>query len=805
MRPERLTVLRTRAHAAPRLMKGDCDDELTARAPHAPPPLPARACSQVLNFLASQGPSCQHFVCASLVQLLACVTKLGWMDLDDQQQVLHEVAKFLQATPSHLVLGLQMLHQLVTEMNSAANTRSLAQHRKVAGSFRDACLFAIFKISLETLQRLHARQLPASEAEAGRIREHSLMLSLACLGYDFIGTTLDEASEELGTIQVPSSWRAAMEDPSTTGLYFDVYTSSQGGGPSAKLALEVLVSLGSLRRSLFSSDEERQSFLLRMIKGTLAILQSQCGLADHENYHELCRLLARLKANFQLSELVVCAGYAEWIAMVANFTVDSFKHWEWAANSVYYLLSLWSRLVASMPYLKGETPSHLEGYVPQVITAFINSRMELVGHLLRAGEGADADDPLEDDEQLTEQLDTLPSLCRFQLQQVSTYVVSLFEPSALRYQQGLAQPAAERTGNAQLQLSLAQCEGELAWLVYIIGQVLGSHLTPNANAETQQLVDGELTSIVLQLVPLLDHQEHARERCGLKSNQHLQAALLFFLQQFRKVYVGDQATASSKVYSRLQERLSLTDHHAVLAVFVNKIIANLQLRSECTRINEKSLSLFADLAGGYCSGKLLLKLDAVHYMLRHHTADDFPFLQVPGNVRLRTLFYSTLCKLLFLDDANIKFKVFMEPFTRLLRSLKEQDDVSFASPPVRAALVGVLRDLRGIVSACSNRRTYALFFDWVYPAFTPLFQRAVAVYYGEPEVTTPLLKLYGELVYNKAQRLTFDSSSPNGILLFRDASQIIVSYGTRVLEYALPPGADPARRSPPRRLTTRDV
>ena len=73
------------------------------------------------------------------------------------------------------------------------------------------------------------------------------------------------------------------------------------------------------------------------------------------------------------------------------------------------------------------------------------------------------------------------------------------------------------------------------------------------------------------------------------------------------------------------------------------------------------------------------------------------------------------------------------------------------------------------------------------------------------QVTTPLLKLYGELVYNKAQRLTFDSSSPNGILLFRDASQIIVSYGTRVLEYALPPGADPARRSPPRRLTTRDV
>ena len=53
---------------------------------------------------------------------------------------------------------------------------------------------------------------------------------------------------------------------------------------------------------------------------------------------------------------------------MATFTIDSFKHWQWAANSVYYLLSLWSRLVASMPYLKGDVPSQLESFVPQVLT-----------------------------------------------------------------------------------------------------------------------------------------------------------------------------------------------------------------------------------------------------------------------------------------------------------------------------------------------------------------------------------------------------------------------------------------------------
>ena len=65
-------------------------------------------------------------------------------------------------------------------------------------------------------------------------------------------------------------------------------------------------------------------------------------------------------------------------------------------------------------------------------------------------------------------------------------------------------------------------------------------------------------------------------------------------------------------------------------------------------------------------------------------------------------------------------------------------------PQVRHALVGVLRDLRGVVTACSNRRTYALFFEWLYPEFTPLLNRAAHTYFDSPDVTTPLLKLYAK-------------------------------------------------------------
>lgn len=56
------------------------------------------------------------------------------------------------------------------------------------------------------------------------------------------------------------------------------------------------------------------------------------------------------------------------------------------------------------------------------------------------------------------------------------------------------------------------------------------------------------------------------------------------------------------------------------------------------------------------------------------------------------------------------------------------------------------------------------------------------------QVTTPLLKFVAELVLNKSQRLTFDCSSPNGILLFREVSKLIVAYGSRVIP--LPNKAD---------------
>ena len=102
--------------------------------------------------------------------------------------------------------------------------------------------------------------------------------------------------------QVPSSWRSLIEDPSTLKIFLDFYAVTKP--PLSSMSLECLVRLASVRRSLFTNETERSKFLNALVNGTRDILQSQMGLSSHTNYHEYCRLLGRLKTNYQLAELV---------------------------------------------------------------------------------------------------------------------------------------------------------------------------------------------------------------------------------------------------------------------------------------------------------------------------------------------------------------------------------------------------------------------------------------------------------------------------------------------------------------------
>ena len=86
-------------------------------------------------------------------------------------------------------------------------------------------------------------------------------------------------------------------------------------GENCHRVLSCLVQMASVRRSLFN-NEERQKFLASLVRGISLVLKNGSSLSNLEVYHEFCRLLGRLKANYQLGELTALEEYPEAIRLI---------------------------------------------------------------------------------------------------------------------------------------------------------------------------------------------------------------------------------------------------------------------------------------------------------------------------------------------------------------------------------------------------------------------------------------------------------------------------------------------------------
>ena len=739
----------------------------------------------VLGYLASNGTVLKPFVVTSLIQLCTRITKLGWFDDARIREITQEITKFLQATVPHCIIGLMFLNQLIDEMKTNTPNRTLSQHRRIAAAFRDPPLFHIFQISLTTLNKIVRGEFACPDMQLERLLEEGLRLSKMCLSFDFLGSASDEASDDLVPLQVPASWRNIMEQEATIKLFVELYHWRES--VRSAQVMECLVQFASVRRSLFSSETSRGAFLSLLISAVMDIMRTRAGLDDPDTYHELCRLFAALKANHQLLELINAKEYPEFIELLTQFSVDLFQQWKWSepgspyvSNCVYYVLHLWSRLIASLPYLKPGADSRLEQHAPRVTKAYLDSRLEIA----RLALDGSADDPLEERDMLMEQLDVIPSLARCEFESIAEYLLQQIDP-----RMGLYAECTNMLRMQQLTPDLLRkkklLESELAWLTYMVGAIINGR-SSSTQSDTTAKADAELSARIFQL------SKHLTERLNVqapqnaqKDNEQMALAMLYFLNQFKRSYVGDQAVSSSRVFSRLSELMGLSEAKDVLEIMVQHVCANLSYWRESNLTVTQTLTFFHDLAMNY-TGRFLIQLDSAKYLVANHVVTQFPFANIPSLSRMRTLYYRTVTRLFHLMHPTMTgFEEFLEPFVAVFNDLVPNGELvrSEDSLPV---LIGLVRDLRGVLSSCTTAKTYVAYFEWLFPQWFELLHRATDVWWDRPAVTSPVLKFMSEVVQNKDSRIAFATSSPNGILLFREASKCICSYAGRIIDQTYP-------------------
>jgi exportin-7 len=262
------------------------------------------------------------------------------------REILQDISKFIQNSTETGVIGVRLLNELVVEINQIDESelnRSLAKHRKMSSSFRDTQLLEIFSLSCQLLKEANQsieQILAMKDQQQIELLANLLKLSLNCLLFDFIGNSTtggasgatDDSTDDMSTVQIPTSWRLIIMDFENVNLFFNLYfhlstarndeSLSDKTSAMAATSLSCLVQLSAVRRSFFNNTE-RMKYLNEFCLGVKKVLQTTVGLDDSHCYHEFCRLLARLKCNYQLSEMMKLDYYAEIIQLIAKFTITS--------------------------------------------------------------------------------------------------------------------------------------------------------------------------------------------------------------------------------------------------------------------------------------------------------------------------------------------------------------------------------------------------------------------------------------------------------------------------------------------------
>eukprot|EP01119_Soliformovum_irregulare_P014862 TRINITY_DN4101_c0_g1_i2.p1 TRINITY_DN4101_c0_g1~~TRINITY_DN4101_c0_g1_i2.p1 ORF type:complete len:1062 (+),score=299.67 TRINITY_DN4101_c0_g1_i2:98-3283(+) len=722
--------------------------------------------NHMLAFLAERGPNLTPIVITSLVQIIARITKLGWFEHSShQEQLLEEVGKFLKYSGVYYYIGMRIMNQLVEEMNENATQQIITDHRKVVNSFVTKCLLEIFKTALSSMTTLYqSKEDPASTM---KLKQEAIELAFRCLSFDFIGTNPEDSQEDVGTIQIPSSWRTIFEEGSLIKLFFDAYRNSSP--PLTSLLMKCFVQIASIRRSLFNGEPERNAFLSQIMDVILEIIKTRVGLNDEDTHHEFCRLLARLKGNYQLNQIINTEGYNEWLTQAAYFSATSFNQIQWNSNSVYYILIFWSRIVLSMNYIKREVAAVIEPIPFQIVQSFVQNKLEAIGTAIR---NQDYEPPVEDEEQV-ESGDSLANLARCSYEKSKNLIISLFDPLVTNFKRLIEMGGSNSTECQVL-------EGQISFLVDLSARIIGSRQRCMDNEDPY---DAELASRCFDLLRIHDGRLVQTEDTVTKLE--LELALLGFLEHFRKSYIGDTSRSSSKLFPRLQELVGIQSEHTAIVIIITKIATTLKYWGKEETAIDKAINLLAELVNGSTTSRIMAKIDITTQFLLQHTAEHFPFLNSQKHMNRRVYYYQALSRLLFTDENNVqKFEMFMEPFKRTFTILAETNSIEmFRTSQFQKSICGLLQDLRGVLSSCNSKRDYTLIFDWMYPDYFPILLKTVEALHDTAAVMVPLLKFMAEFVYNKTGRINFDPSSVNGILLFKENSAIICAYGNRILNY----------------------
>ena len=723
-----------------------------------------------------------------VIRLLCRIVKLSWLDGPNHQKITEEIQPLIESgSLLHVVLAIDIYTSLTVDMQPAKGVQ-MSRLRRTAMSFRDTALPIIFSASMKLLRDIRSGKPGYTD---NRLLQKVLKLTVSCLSFDFMGTIPDETADNQSTVMIPYNW-TNVKDLSDSSLFFEIYMSSVASRnqASAVLSLQCLVLFASFRRSLHSKDEERSEVIASYMRGTSQILSSFAGLDDEECYHEFCRLLGRINEGNQLTDISSNPLFSMWIDQVYSFTSTALNRINHLPNSMHYLIRFWTVLVAPTQTMGSRAPSQVKEYLEKIFVSFLEFR-------IRSDEVED-EDPLDDETVLQEQLDDVTGFSKLFLNAAHTSLLRAIESASN-----------ERT---------------IIWIVYLMSAVVAGQVdnltttrrrsasvdddsprgtqisqmfdtNDNGGLPTEYKAVGDIVKRVFGLMSRTDDQ---------KTSEQLEIAYIYFLEQFKKLYLSEQGKISSLVIprsegiSKLCLAIGVANNDQIIELLLSKVFSNFKNRKHMDSVTRKTLAFLNDLIVNGSIGAVysdnnhapkslaqtLLDNPKMDYLVSHHEEIDFDRTDKNYN----TIYYSIIFRLLFDKMSPSGLCIFNWSYFDSLFSRIHQNGVANRSPAQAKLVVTLARNLKGISLAANTADQYNLLFKYLVDnprnpnqCKVTLFSALADTWWNEPEVVVPVIKFIAEFAHNRSNRILFDTNSPNGILLFRESTKVLSAYGQRML------------------------
>ena len=249
---------------------------------------------------------------------------------------------------------------------------------------------------------------------------------------------------------------------------------------------------------------------------------------------------------------------------------------------------------------------------------------------------------------------------------------------------------------------------------------------------------------------------------------------------FHKLNSAYKALASSAQQQQQLKAHNITQT-SIIANMLSTSLLYLNRFAADETVVSSSLELLEALSLGYASSQLLSSSEPMKQILSSHRFDAFPFLTRAGaqKAKLHCAFYLIIGRVLFKSGNVDNFETFMAPFEQSFAALQAMTNLR--SEQSALATIALTRKLQGLLEACVSYTTYMLMFDWLYPAYLPLILRLCETFADNVVVASSILHLFCEFAFNRSQRIRFDANSANGIILFRETSNLLNLYAHRLL------------------------